>query len=241
MSQKRITIIVVAFVICFNLPGIAGNNFGVATRNLIPSSNYSFPCSRLSSFNILQKDNQYNGEKRGTGTWEQMYFRSIKINDKFVCFIVSSELVPMDPFEGLGKYGGHNLFDDNPATAWVEGVKGQGTGEYVIFKTEKQFPQEIQIFNGYQKSDRLYRLNSRPHTLFISIYAGFFLEGDDTEIASRYRVKQITEPKIIELDNRMGSQSFVIPFNEKNVSPLKDSLIKALHFDLDYLKGQINL
>jgi len=42
----------------------------------------------------------------------------------------SSELNRGNPFEGEpgGPYGVRNLFDNNPATAWVEGVKSYGSG-----------------------------------------------------------------------------------------------------------------
>lgn len=229
MNPKRIILIVL--IVCLNFLRYAESHQQYATIGSGPLEQHCFLFIPYMDHNIQNRDWQHGNDQKGNGGWEEMSFRSIKIKDRFVYFVVSSELEPINPYEGPGKYGGHNLFDDNPATAWVEGVKGQGTGEYVIFKTDKQFPQEIQIYNGYQKSERLFKLNSRPHTLLISLYAGIYLEGDDTEITSRYRVKQITEPSIIELDDRMGSQCFDIPCNAKNESQLKDSIIKVFRED----------
>ncbi|MFO7852189.1 MAG: NADase-type glycan-binding domain-containing protein [Bacteroidota bacterium] len=159
--------------------------------------------------------------------WEEMYFRAIRINGVTHHFIVSSELEAVNPYEGLGRYGGHNLFDNDPATAWVEGVKGHGKGEYIIVKAGEIFPDTLAISNGYQKSERLYIMNSRPHHVKLSLYAGFFLEGDDTEIASRYRLKQIGGPVNIELKDKMGFQKLRMPFDRDNAIAARDSLKKA--------------
>lgn len=60
----------------------------------------------------------------------------------------------------------HPLYigDDDPKTAWVEGVKGQGEGEWLRLKftpMEGATRVRLLIRNGYQKTDRLYGLNSR--------------------------------------------------------------------------------
>jgi len=159
--------------------------------------------------------------------WEEMYFRAAKINDELRHYIVSSELNPVDPFKGFGKYGGHNLFDDDLPTAWVEGADGHGKGEYIIVKAGEYFPSALLIDNGYQKSANLYSMNSRPSRLKISLHAGFFLEGDETEIASRYRTKKISGTEYITLEDKMGTQSIKMPFERERVLHLKDSLSVA--------------
>ncbi|MEE4214266.1 MAG: hypothetical protein V2I34_04320 [Bacteroidales bacterium] len=161
---------------------------------------------------------------KGNVKWEEMFFRAVKLNESLIHFIVSSELDPVDPFEGQGRYGGHSLFDDDTTTAWVEGAEGQGTGEFIIFRAGENFPEKLIIHSGYQKSDRLFRMNSRPHTLIVSLYAGFYLEGDDTEIASRYRLRSITGTKVLELGDTMGAQTFNIPFDEDKLMQAKDTL-----------------
>lgn len=52
-------------------------------------------------------------------------------------------------------------------TAWVEGVPGHGAGEYIEYRFASQGPYitTVMIYNGYGKSERLYRANSRPREL----------------------------------------------------------------------------
>lgn len=55
--------------------------------------------------------------------------------------------------------------DDDPATAWVEGVKGRGEGEALewwgpTLTKAKSF--RVFVRNGFQKSDKLFRANARP-------------------------------------------------------------------------------
>lgn len=54
--------------------------------------------------------------------------------------------------------------DDNPKTAWVEGVKGNGEGQWLLWRGPKlEGAGKLRIFirNGYQKSKGLFRANAR--------------------------------------------------------------------------------
>jgi hypothetical protein len=60
------------------------------------------------------------------------------------------------------------IADDDPTTAWVEGVKGTGEGESLLWmgpplKKAKSF--RVFVRNGYQKSKNLYGANARPKKL----------------------------------------------------------------------------
>ena len=78
----------------------------------------------------------------------------------------SSELDdPENEYDGIGKYCACRLFDKDVTTAWVEGAKGDGIGEYVLIVQENTFPDKIHINNGYQKSESLYLKNWRPKKL----------------------------------------------------------------------------
>ena len=84
------------------------------------------------------------------------------------------------------------LQDFNSATAWVEGVPGDGTGETLTFS----FPEGTVltggvIYTGYQKSEHLFTANGAPNSyriesgsrsenLFLDSYANAFL-GDELE------------------------------------------------------------
>ena len=71
----------------------------------------------------------------------------------------------------------HPLYigDDDPRTAWVEGVKGQGEGEWLRLKftpMEGATRVRLLIRNGYQKTDRLYALNSRLKEVALKLLPG---------------------------------------------------------------------
>ncbi|HEX4460661.1 MAG TPA: hypothetical protein VIA18_21930, partial [Polyangia bacterium] len=60
--------------------------------------------------------------------------------------------------------------DDDPATAWVEGGKGPGVGEWVrldVARMQGATQARVRIRNGYQKSDRLFKANARAKTVTI--------------------------------------------------------------------------
>jgi hypothetical protein len=130
----------------------------------------------------------------------------------------SSELQPGDPFEGVqGPYGVHNLFDNDPATAWVEGVKGYGTGEYFIMDLGYALPEKLSIRNGYQKSESVFRKNSRVKSAEITLFVGFHISGEVTEIAEIYKVKQAGSGNVVELKDKMGIQEIALPYDIKAI------------------------
>ncbi len=210
MISKIILIIAVVMTACSNSSG-TDNNQSQNSKNSLPDNN------------------QGSGNKR----WEEIHFRTIMSKGEHINYIASSELNPVDPFEGFGEYGAHNLFDSDPGTAWVEGVEGHGTGEYIIVQAGKQLPVRIIIHNGYQKTERLYRMNSRPRQLKLSLHAGFYLKDDVTEIATRYRIKLIEGPVYIDMEDRMGVQDIEIPFYGNWSTVWKDSLTAGFYSEYE--------
>ncbi len=60
-------------------------------------------------------------------------------------------------------HSAERLIDGDPATAWVEGVSGQGTGESVTFTFDGIYKVTgLKICGGYQKDEKRYSENSRP-------------------------------------------------------------------------------
>ena len=53
------------------------------------------------------------------------------------------------------------ITDNDPKTAWVEGVKGYGTGEVIIVPC-LDLTKPVKIWAGYGKSEAVYSTNSRP-------------------------------------------------------------------------------
>ena len=132
-------------------------------------------------------------------------------------YSVSSELDEVNPFEGLGAYGGHNLFDKDNSTAWVEGVQGSGINEYVILGIGSEFPEQMVLLNGYQKNKDLFSKNNRVKTIRISLFTGFMIPMDMTEIGVYYRIRQFDTSMAIELEDRYGSQQIPLPWERDNV------------------------
>lgn len=64
-------------------------------------------------------------------------------------------------------YGGENAHDNSYKTAWVEGVKGDGIGEYLTYTFDGNSPRvtDIIVVNGYVKSKNAWKNNSRVKTL----------------------------------------------------------------------------
>lgn len=225
MSLKEITVIFVFIIgLHFSIPfntfarAKAMEKFGLTAPDF-------FQSTQLFNYSDSDKPEKSKG-------WEEMHFRTVKNDKKIIHFIVSSELDPVNPLEGQGRYGGHLLFDNDTTTAWVEGAEGQGQGEFIIFEAGEDYPEKVIIHSGYQKSDRLFKMNSRPHLLEISLYAGFYIEGYDSEITSRYILRPVSGTGLIELDDITGAQAFPIPFNEAKVMEAKDA--SAILFLEDY-------
>lgn len=68
---------------------------------------------------------------------------------------------------GKYSYQAVNAFDANHDTAWVEGVEGQGIGEYLEYEFAGDCPRitTVKIMNGYVKNDRAWQENSRVKKL----------------------------------------------------------------------------
>ncbi len=89
--------------------------------------------------------------------------------------------------QGSKQYGTANLNDDDPMTAWVEGVSGYGTGEW--FEVEG-ITVNI-IYNGYQSTPANWLNNSR---------------------VKRFKVYMNGKPLcLLDLTDEMGAQRFELP------------------------------
>lgn len=92
----------------------------------------------------------------------------------------------LKPYKGI-TYGAENIHDLDYQTAWVEGVPGYGTGEKVTYHFPPQTPRitDIIIINGYVKSEKAWKENSRVKTLKMYLndqpYALLHLEDSRNE------------------------------------------------------------
>lgn len=82
----------------------------------------------------------------------------------------SSSLAP----QGANRYEVKNLDDDSPFTAWVEGVDGDGIGEWIEFTHASHEPawgcgDQLTVVNGYQKSPTSFKQNSRVKSMNLMV------------------------------------------------------------------------
>lgn len=83
------------------------------------------------------------------------------------------------PSQSQNTYGPDNLLDGDDNTAWCEGVEGHGTGQEITISVRDGIPYRRLIFqNGYAKSDRAFRNNSRARTLQIRTDNGITMYAD---------------------------------------------------------------
>ena len=128
-------------------------------------------------------------------------------------YYASSELEkPVEPME-IGKYSPKNLFDNDPATSWVEGENGPGTGSYVFAGMGRDYKKCIGIYNGYQASDSLFKKNNRVRKLEVSLYAGFTWGGMAGQFGFEADTERISDPFTVVLEDRMGEQKIELPFD----------------------------
>ena len=86
-----------------------------------------------------------------------------------IVLISSSSLKP----QAGNTYGPRQAFDGENRTAWVEGVAGDGIGEWFEVRFEQPMKiSTVYIANGYGKTSRSYQENGRIREASISTEAG---------------------------------------------------------------------
>ncbi len=123
-----------------------------------------------------------------------------------------------------------NAHDLNFKTAWVEGVKGNGIGEYLEYRFDNTHPRvtEIIIHNGYVKTDKAWKENGRVKKMKMIMngkpYA--LLDLKDTKAAQHFKF----EP----LGRRQDGRDLYIRFEIMEVYPgskYEDVAISEIYFD----------
>lgn len=161
-------------------------------------------------------------------SWERIF-----LYDGIPYYYESSELEdPTLEYGDIGAYSAYRLFDKNMTTAWVEGVKGNGIGEYILIGQKKTLPDKIHINNGYQKTESLYYKNSRPKTLKLSLYVAYRLPADVTELGGYFYCLPFRDSILLEgnlfvitntlqLKDELRTQVFGLPFDKEKLDSLK--------------------
>lgn len=138
----------------------------------------------------------------------------------------SSFLAP----QGGNTYYASNAHDFDLRTAWVEGVKGYGIGEYIEYYFEALSPRitEIIVYNGYFKSEKAWEDNSRvkKFKLYVDNKPYAILELQDCRATQCFKV----EP----LQSKIKNKDLVLKFEILEVYKGKkwdDVAISEINFD----------
>lgn len=152
--MKRAFVFLLALISCFAAEA--------QLRTIKPSHIYKVPnisTATYDSGNYYDPGNPIFYDLRYYGTY---WHRSGGEVDNIAA---SSTLSP----QGKANYRVINLFDHNHETAWVEGVKGYGVGQWVEFQGVRGCSiGAINILNGYVKSDKAWSENARVRLLKVT-------------------------------------------------------------------------
>lgn len=116
------------------------------------------------------KTNDLNDQKKYSGLWSTLHQVNLNALEKT---IVASSVLG-------ATYQGSNLFDGKTETAWVEGAKGNGIGEWIKIKLDakKVSPSstpfsvfEVGIIPGYAKSKKTWEENNRLKTALLIVHS----------------------------------------------------------------------
>lgn len=141
------------------------------------------------------------------------------------------------PAQGEVTYVPKNMHNLDYKSAWVEGVKGYGIGEYVTYHFNARSPRitEIKIANGYVKSQTDWENNSRVKTLKIHLndkpYAIVHLE--DCRCESSFKVEPIGNGEE-KYEFPKDAPGWTLKFEIVEVYPGKkydDTVISEIYFD----------
>ncbi len=127
-------------------------------------------------------------------------------------------------------YHASNAHDFDLRTAWVEGVRGCGIGEYIEYYFEALSPRitEIRVYNGYYKSEKAWEDNSRikKFKLYINNKPYAILELQNTRTVQKFKV----EP----LQSKVKNKDLVLKFEILEVFEGKkwdDVAVSEINFD----------
>jgi len=123
----------------------------------------------------------------------------------------SSELDKAFPGE-FGKYDIGHIIDKDIKTAWVEGVKGDGIGEYILIATPEE-TRTINIYSGYGQNLSLFNKNNRPQKIRLSYFLGVEDAFPD-QYSSHFKAVKFADEYVITLKDSIALQHFDFPFSD---------------------------
>jgi len=135
----------------------------------------------------------------------------------------------LKPHKGI-EYGAKNAHDLSFKTAWVEGAEGLGIGESLTYSFRNQSPRitEIEIYNGYVKSDKAWKENARVKRLRLHV------NEVPTAILNLQDTKALQSFKVETLGHREDGRDLILKFEIIEAYPgtkYEDVAITEIFFD----------
>jgi len=125
----------------------------------------------------------------------------------------ASSVFQHDPVVHRFKYGPESLFDGAMDTAWVEGMPGQGIGQWIVIEFDQlRLVKAIEINNGYNKDRDIYEKNSRVKEFKVE-----FSEREKRSVV----LKDTGTMQPIALPNDQPLKAYWIKFTIESVYPGK--------------------
>jgi hypothetical protein len=128
--------------------------------------------------------------------------------------------------QGSKSYKASNVFDRDPETAWVEGVKGNGVGQWIEYRDVSGCSiSSIKILNGYVKSDKAWNENARVKRLKV------YCNGKPKCILE---LQNSRSWQSFDIDGGLGYDVHTIRFEILDVYPgskYQDTAISEIYFD----------
>lgn len=146
------------------------------------------------------------------GTKVDFYYQLKKIQERWIIvYIIESVLTfpyrngwvattsSSELYENGRYYDAHKAVDKKLETAWVEGIPGDGIGEWIDFLFyPKQEIKAISIINGYVKNELTYQANNRLKRVKISFDDGVSFETELKDGQMQAQMIELPEPKNVE-------------------------------------------
>ena len=128
----------------------------------------------------------------------------------------------------LSEYGmtheASRVVDGDLTTGWSEGADGQGIGESITLTFEENsYVEGITIYAGYQKSEELYKKNSRPKQITLTF-------SDGTELVCE--LDDVNGAQTISLREAVASESITITIDSVyEGTTYEDTVITEICFE----------
>lgn len=186
MMNKVKTILIFLFIFLISQGGYCSENLKIISPSLTPHQllDKEYKLEIMQEFSLDEKDlNEINYQ---VCSW---YCCGNTINAK-----ASSSLKTTN--SGI-TYRPENVCDLKLNTAWVEGKNDYGIGESIEFEAIQYPFHTIEIYNGFSKSLKAWKENSRVKTikLYVNNNPQYILELKDTYQLQSFRIDTLNNDK----------------------------------------------